>query len=313
MYLYFYSFFFVKNNIAEHLPPTNQTVKDAAHVMSTSAESISASKVAGGGLAKKKKGVAAAGTAKLESHPSANIASFTVGASPAQIAQIEMIKKVFELMDVNKDGFLSMTDLRTYFRSIGRNLNDAQIRAWIQDRDVDQDGSVSLAEYVASFANQLDLSSQYNTLGSTTAAISPVTLAFGVIKLGNTNTEVLEACRAANEYVTRVLDNPSVHAFWRIFVSDSEFQRSIGHLFGGVRLMTALGFEVEENGRTLALRDPNGTVWDTIPVDVRSKLSKRLDELKTHWAAICEPTISNVAAGELFQYFSSTCCIFFVS
>ncbi len=223
---------------------------------------------------------------------------FLQGATAAQQAQICMIKEVFELMDADKDGLLSVGDVRAYFRAIGRNASDLVTRKWIRERDIDQDGAVSLAEFVGSYSHQLDPSSKFGpkTEDSGTAEVSPIAIAFGTLRLGNNPIDVLEGCNVAEEYIRRVLDNPSVQSFWRIQISDELFQRRIGRLFGGVKLMTSLGFQIEDNGQVLALRDNNGKVWTTIPQDIRVLLNSRLEELISHKQAIQEPTISNVAA-----------------
>ena len=61
--------------------------------------------------------------------------------------------------------------------------------------------------------------------------------------------------------------------------------------------MLALGFEPEQNGAVIAVRDPTGRVWESLPSDVRIILSNRLSELKSHEQAHTEPSVSNVAAG----------------
>lgn len=234
----------------------------------------------------------------------ASIADFYRGASAAQQAQIKMIVRVFEGMDADKDGLLSAADVRAYFRSVGRSATDGIVHKWIASRDVDQDGAVSLAEFVASYSLQLDPASATSSSsggssssGTAAARVSPVTPAFGAVCLGNSPAEVQEACVAAEEYVRRILDSPAVQSYWRIFVADDAFARRIGRLFGGVKLMQALGFEPEQNGTVLALRDPSGRVWDTLPSDVRVLLNKRLGELMSHEQAMTEPSVSNVAAG----------------
>jgi hypothetical protein len=223
------------------------------------------------------------------------------GATAAQQAQLKMIKNVFSAMDADKDGLLSVGDVRAYFRAIGRNASDGVVRRWITARDVDQDGAVSLPEFVASFAMQLDPSSRAAEGAKgvpipSAPEVSPVTVAFGAVQLGNSPTEVLEACSAVEEYVHRILDAPTVQSFWRIFVSDAAFQRRIGRLFSGTKLMYAMGFEAEDNGGVVALRDPNGKRWDTVPQDVRTMLSARLEELQNHKQALLEPSVSNIAA-----------------
>ena len=228
---------------------------------------------------------------------------FTKGASPAQLAQISMIKKVFDRMDADGDGLLSPADVRAYFRAIGRNANDSAVRHWMLARDIDQDGSVSLAEFISSYALQLDPNSSHDHKTSTRkgavtlADVSAVTAAFGVVSMGCTPPEAIEAINAIEDIVRRALLSPTVKSFWRLNVHDAEFQRRIGRLFGGVKLMHALGFEYEDNGNTLAIRDSDGKQWDALPAEVQQSMGKKLEELLSHRQALLEPSISNVAAG----------------
>lgn len=69
---------------------------------------------------------------------SQSMGAFMTGASAAQKAQIAMITQIFTLMDADKDGLLSVSDVKAYFRSIGRNATDMVARRWIRDRDMDQ-------------------------------------------------------------------------------------------------------------------------------------------------------------------------------
>ena len=228
---------------------------------------------------------------------------FMIGATAAQQTQIRMITQVFEIMDADSDGQLSVADVRAYFRTVGRNASDLVVRKWIGERDVDQDGSVSLVEFIASYSQQLDPASSAGCGSGNITGIpfvrtsSSVTEAFGTVCLGNTPSEVTDACMATEEYVQRILDSPSVQSFWSIFVSDEAFNRRVGHLFGGLKLMQSMGFEPEQNGTVLALRDPNGRIWDVLPTDVRVMMNQRLQELKNHEHALKEPSVSNIAAG----------------
>jgi EF-hand domain pair/PUB domain len=228
---------------------------------------------------------------------------FLQGASSAQQAQVKMIGQVFADMDADKDGLLSPADVRTYFRSMGRNASDGIVKKWITSRDIDQDGAVSLVEFIASYSLQLDPSSAHKDKESDIEhGISSVTSAFGAVCLGNTPAEVVDACTAAEGYVRRILDKPTVQDYWRISVSDDEYNRRVGRLFGGTKLMLALGFEPEQNGAVIAIRDPTGRVWESLPSDVRAMLSSRLSELKCHEQAHTEPSVSNVAAGNTLYH-----------
>jgi hypothetical protein len=228
--------------------------------------------------------------------------AFTKGASVAQLSQLKMIQDVFSVMDADNDGILSVNDVKSYFSSINRNASDAVVRKWIRERDIDQDGAVSLVEFVSSFAHQLDPSSgdgnkKRDIACDTSANVSNVTSAFGLLRIGCSPLEVANAISAVEEYVQRVLDSPSTQSFWRIPINDMEFHKRIGRLLGGVKLMLSLGFSLEDNGTVLALRDASGSKWEAVPADIRSSLSTRIEELWKHKASLLEPTVSNVAAG----------------
>jgi hypothetical protein len=228
------------------------------------------------------------------------------GASAAQQAQIKMICRVFEIMDADCDGVLSAADVKAYFKSIGRLADDVTVRKWIRNRDIDQTGTVSLPEFISSFSSQFDPTKPIGPkdAGKSESVesgvhVSPLTTAFGLLKLGNTSHEVSVALQAADEYIRRILDSPSTELFWRIPVNDSSFQQTIGHLFGGLKLMRALGFSEEANGSILAIRNNSGTKWVTLPEVIRRQLRQALEELSTLKQSLSEPTISHAAGGKI--------------
>jgi hypothetical protein len=192
------------------------------------------------------------------------------------------------------------------------------VRQWIRTRDIDQDGMVSLSEFVSSFVRQLD-PAIHNAQNPSTLALaeSALSIAFGTLRLGSSVPECGDAITALEEYIQRIVDSPSNHTFWRISKSDKNFSSRIGRLFGGEKLLLgsfylfylniiytskkftriiAFGFEIEDNGTTFVLKDPNGFRWDTVPADIRNNLLGKLDELRSHNNAMLEPSISNIAA-----------------
>lgn len=97
-----------------------------------------------------------------------------------------MISSVFETMDADGDGLLSMNDMKAYFRGIGKNSSDTFVRRWINARDIDQNGTVSLIEFVASYSLQLDPANAKHSNGSKGSGIpqGSVAVAFGAVCLG---------------------------------------------------------------------------------------------------------------------------------
>jgi hypothetical protein len=85
--------------------------------------------------------------------------------------------------------------------------------------------------------------------------VSAIAIAFGLLRLGASVSELLVACGSITEYIQRILDNPNVKSFWRILIAEKDYNQKIGRLFGGNKLMQAMGFHIEDNGTVLALRD----------------------------------------------------------
>lgn len=226
---------------------------------------------------------------------------FLKGASAAQKAQISMIRKVFELMDVDSDGLISFSDAKSYFRSVGRYTNDTYVRNWINERDIDQDGALSLVEFISSYSNQLDPKSLYvdydGNLSESNSPASSLAIAFGSLCLSNTITECKIACNAVEAIILKIIDSPQVKSYWRILINESDFYKKIGRLKGGIKLMEAFDFQVESNGSILAIKNDSGKEWSNLPKEVRSKLRSKLIELRSHAASLEEPSISNIAAG----------------
>ena len=244
-----------------------------------------------------------------------SLRSYLVGATAAQTAQIDMIRRVFTAMDCDHDGLLSASDVKAYFSAINRPATDIIVRKWIRERDIDQDGAVSLAEFVSSFAYQLDPASIHADAKRKNHAPKPqhshVAAAFGCLRLACSPPELVRAVDAAVDYVQRIIDSPSTKEFWRIRLDNEEFVRNIGRLFGGVKLMLALGFELEDNGQVLALRDPAGEVWSAAPLAIRQVLGRNIKELQCHKNSLLEPSVSNIAAGMAYYkclYMAITRC-----
>ena len=132
--------------------------------------------------------------------------NFLSTATPAQVLQAKMIQDVFTTMDADHDGLISFGDAKAYFRSLGKPSSDNVVRRWIAKRDVDQDGAVSFVEYFTSFAIQFDPNSKFKKKDGELISeqVSALTTAFGAVKIGNSSFEVLAACEAIEECVTKI-------------------------------------------------------------------------------------------------------------
>lgn len=59
----------------------------------------------------------------------------------------ENIKKVFNLFDDEKTGYLSIKNLRRIVRELGENIEEHELQEMIDKADLDRDGMVSLEEF----------------------------------------------------------------------------------------------------------------------------------------------------------------------
>eukprot|EP00465_Bigelowiella_longifila_P000534 CAMPEP_0185281360 /NCGR_PEP_ID=MMETSP1359-20130426/66674_1 /TAXON_ID=552665 /ORGANISM="Bigelowiella longifila, Strain CCMP242" /LENGTH=175 /DNA_ID=CAMNT_0027876783 /DNA_START=433 /DNA_END=960 /DNA_ORIENTATION=+ len=61
----------------------------------------------------------------------------------------EEMKKAFALFDDDDTGFISMKNLRRVSRELGEVLSDEELTAMIEEFDTDQDGKISLDEFMS--------------------------------------------------------------------------------------------------------------------------------------------------------------------
>ncbi|XP_023171542.1 calmodulin [Drosophila hydei] len=66
----------------------------------------------------------------------------------SEIEHVDDLRMVFNLMDKDKDGYISTTDLRKIFVSIGFQPSDEALDDMIRDGDTDQDGVLIFEEFV---------------------------------------------------------------------------------------------------------------------------------------------------------------------
>ncbi|RYH28862.1 hypothetical protein EON65_10585 [archaeon] len=230
-----------------------------------------------------------------------DLSSFTKNASPAQIAQIRMIRKVFDEMDGDKDGVLSVDDVKQYFHSKGRRETDAFIRKWIANRDIDQDGAVSLVEFISSYTSVLDLGGGLAKgnpaqLDKGIQSVTSITLAFGALRAANHERDVIMVCDEVTDLISKIIATPQVAELRTIHTSEEKFHRYVGRIMNATKLLMAFGFRPENNGSLLTLRDESGRDYELVPPNVLKELKSKLEELNCHRQSLTELSISNVAA-----------------
>ncbi|GMH48764.1 hypothetical protein TrRE_jg2096, partial [Triparma retinervis] len=284
----------------------------------------SAAKASKGGKGKSGKGSKGGGS----SNPlTSELELFLKGRTGVQRAQLAMLKEAFDAFDSNKDNFIDAADLKTYWRNKGESSSDARIADFIRERDINNDGLISFEEFAVSYSSLLQPETgawasvekgggrgknkrAVSTKGKPTAesgeidpadvddGATPVAAAFGALRLCATIPQCLTAVKTVETLIGKIVDVPSAKSYWRIKINDPSFHGSVGRFYGGIALMKAFGFNLEENGSALALADKgNGHArWERPPQGILDSLKANQKELQQHMNGLLSPEVSDVAA-----------------
>jgi Ca2+-binding EF-hand superfamily protein len=63
------------------------------------------------------------------------------------------IFRAFDRYDVNRDGFISIEDLRVAFKLQGREFSERDLEDWVHARSPDGTGNVSFAHFQRHYSN----------------------------------------------------------------------------------------------------------------------------------------------------------------
>lgn len=266
-----------------------------------------------------------------------DLSSILKEASPMQATQINMLKRLFEQMDFDKDGYLQESDMQQYFTEKNRvsaitaatstgmsaaTVLSNYIRRWLNDRDIDQDGVVSLTDFIGYHIPQLSTDSYHKfTKNITLKSPSSLVVNFGHLKASNKLPDVLKCCEYIDETISDIISNPSNLSARTIHTNEQKYQRlvgtswqyaeyniidfitshnGIGRLEGGTKMLMSFGLEAENNGSLLVFRDEQGRVYqDALPSDLLISLKHRLEEFRAHQRVLSEQAVANIAAGTL--------------
>lgn len=73
-----------------------------------------------------------------------------VGEKILQRDPLEEIKRAFRLFDDDNTGKISLKNLKRVAHELGENLTDEELRAMIDEFDLDEDGEINEEEFIAS-------------------------------------------------------------------------------------------------------------------------------------------------------------------
>jgi PUB domain/Agenet domain len=233
-----------------------------------------------------------------------NNSSSTAGVSSLQM---QLLRQSFSALDASKNGKLSSIEVKAALKRMGRDASDNDVANWIQSRDINQDGAISIDEFIASFNATLTSptkrsgNSAFSTVDdSLISEVTSVSAACGALRLAASISE----CKAAAEYVQKIIDAvlqaPSTKAYWQIARRQPDFHKLVGRFPSGIALMQAVGYRLEQNGAVLALHsnssNSGGTVWSVVPHDVLNMLKQKRLQLSAHIESLHYPATSDIAA-----------------
>ncbi|KAA3459731.1 putative calcium-binding protein CML27 [Gossypium australe] len=66
------------------------------------------------------------------------------------------LKRVFDQFDANKDGQISITELRDVLKAMGSNYSEEELKRVMEDIDSDQDGYINFSEFSAFWSSSSD-------------------------------------------------------------------------------------------------------------------------------------------------------------
>ncbi|CAI5478403.1 unnamed protein product [Closterium sp. Yama58-4] len=78
--------------------------------------------------------------------------------------EIRGLRELFEAMDTDHSGTITMTELRDGLKKYGANLSDAEISRIMEETDIDQSGEIEYGEFLAATLNLSKIDKQENLL-----------------------------------------------------------------------------------------------------------------------------------------------------
>ena len=226
-----------------------------------------------------------------------------LGKTDIQKLQIHMMKEAFRKYDHAGKGYVTDADVRATLRSVGEDASESKVRAWIRERDLDQDGVVSLDEFVAAYAPLLehrflppgdddDIDSKNTVAFHIASAVGEMRLLASIVESHNAITGIISI-------LDNMVEHPSVQKYWRISTLDPSFDRRIGRHAAALRILKICGFISEENSTVLALFNPSGKPWSRLPEDVIATIRNTRACLVAHSRALEDPSIGDIGAVSL--------------
>jgi hypothetical protein len=195
--------------------------------------------------------------ANMKVKKSSKLNSVAKNFTSAQKLKFDILRRVFQKIDDDKDGFLSVEDFVKYCKSHGTYRSLAWIKQWISFKDLDEDGKLSLEEFVLSYFDVKDEHLHDNKM----------LLSFATIKLLFTNRDAKFILETIMEVMKNSLDSPERVDLQYLSVTNAIFP-AIENLGLVTSFVEAVGFHPHHENKYLFRLIP----WNIAQSDVNQAL-----------------------------------------
>jgi hypothetical protein len=227
---------------------------------------------------------------------------------------VDMLRSLFEKMDSDKDGFLSVDDITSHFRKMGIFRSISQSKQWITSKDIDQDGKLSLEEFLSVYLKEQDhhhpqrpSSSKGSSVHPSTAAhhisdfsFSPLNVTLGCFRLVNTVQTSCFLCDCLIEKLYSFLRTPLDYSIRNLEVNLAvipEYARSFTE-----NLYVMIGFVSTEKTSSKLIFNYKANLSSEIAIQ---EIQTTIHTLESFNALLIDLSLSDPINGRFL------CCLFF--
>ena len=197
--------------------------------------------------------------------------------------QAQMIRNVFNRIDLDGDGHLSHSDVRAHLRQSGRSSSEKDVDEWIKARSDDDNSKEDKYIRFEDFVKHFGLNSKY-------IQDENISRAFGTLRLSSSPAEAFCAAQTLIRILESVQRNPEEKQYRRVHLRDRTIQENILCLIGGMDLMESVGFVlIKKKKREESIKEERMVLRNKI-----EHLSRTIHTLRCRLEFLTYPEISDV-------------------
>ncbi len=201
----------------------------------------------------------------------------------------DVLMKIFNCMDKDKDGFISEQDLTAHFREYGIFRNRHQAKEWISTRDLDQDGKLSAEEFLSSYLLQYD-----NHSKDSLHVYNPLIYSLGYLRLTTSIQLTTLMTDSILENVLKVLRSPNLVASHVVSINMSDVNGVAAEKIQDIYL--AMGFINHQNQ---PLKFIYGSSSGNLTDSQLQSLQESYNSIQRFCSLLIDPSLSDPDYGKL--------------